>query len=75
MMRGRRGRPTQAGFQRLVGERLDLSPAATGRAGAPHRGPDGTATDPEALRDYRWVCSGTLLPAGLPACGAWTVAR
>src|SRR5439155_3439761 len=46
-----------AGVQRLVVEGLDLRPREPGRAGAQHRGADGAAADPQALRH---------LPVGAP---------
>src|SRR5438094_9832006 len=57
MAGGRRWRAVHAGVQRLVGEGLDLRPREPGRAGAQHRGADGAAADPQALRH---------LPVGAP---------
>jgi hypothetical protein len=54
----RRGRgPVHPGLQRLVAEGVDLSPIKPGRPRAQHRGADGAAADPQALRH---------LPVGAP---------
>jgi hypothetical protein len=50
MMRGRGRGPVHAGLQRLVAEGIDLSPIESSGAGAQHRGADGAAADPQALR-------------------------
>jgi hypothetical protein len=50
MMRGWGRRPVHAGLQRHVAEGADLGPIEPSRAGAQHRGPDGAAADPQALR-------------------------
>jgi hypothetical protein len=57
MMRGRGRGPVHAGLQPVVAEGVDLRPIEPGRAGAQHRGADGTAADPQALRH---------LPVGAP---------
>src|SRR5205809_4121668 len=50
MAGGRRWRAVHPGLQHLVAEGVDLSPIEPGRAGPQHRGADGAATDPQALR-------------------------
>jgi len=50
MVRGRRRRPVYTRLQRLVAEGIDLRPIEPRGAGAQHRGADGAATDPQALR-------------------------
>jgi len=50
MMRGWGRGPVDPGLQHLVAEGVDLSPIEPGRAGTQHRGADGAATDPQALR-------------------------
>jgi hypothetical protein len=57
MMRGRGRGSIHSGAQHLVAEGVDLRPLEPGRPGAQHRGPDGTITDPQALRH---------LPVGAP---------
>src|SRR5437867_841874 len=50
MMRGWGRGPVHPGLQHLVAEGVDLSPIEPGRAGPQHRGADGAAADPQALR-------------------------
>jgi len=57
MAGGRRRRPIHPGVQRLVAEGLHLDPREPGGAGAQHRGANGAAADPQALRH---------LPVGAP---------
>src|SRR5437016_14425786 len=49
-MRGWGRGPVDPGLQHLVAEGVDLSPIEPGRAGPQHRGADGAAADPQALR-------------------------